>query len=56
MFLEWYGKRPIFGSVLATNIPSLAILHRCGFVIVAEGRGPDGLLEKVHRLDDQPVS
>ena len=50
-FLEWYRERPIFGSVLATNIPSLAILRRCGFVTVAEEHGHDGPHEIVLRLD-----
>lgn len=54
-FLEWYRERPIFGSVLATNIPSIAILRGCGFVTLAEERGPDGLREIVLRLDEGPV-
>ena len=54
-FLKWYRERPIFGSVLATNIPSIAILRGCGFVTVGEERGPDGLRENVLRLDEAPI-
>lgn len=50
-FLEWYDVRPIFGSVLASNAPSLALLRGCGFVTAAEEFGPDGLHEHVLRLD-----
>lgn len=50
-FLELDRNRPIFGLVAVRNIASLAILHRCGFVSVAEETGPGGVQEHLLRLD-----
>lgn len=50
-FLRLHGRRPVFGTVAATNPASGAILRRCGFLFVGEDTGPDGVQEHIFRLD-----
>ena len=49
-FLADHRERPLFASVIDTNAASQAILERCGFVVVGEETGDDGVCERTLRL------
>lgn len=38
-FLRHQPQRPIYARVAADNLASLAVLRKCGFTIVGQGRG-----------------
>ncbi len=50
-FLTEQRERPLFASVIDTNGASQAILERCGFRVVGEEMGDDGVRERTWRLD-----
>lgn len=50
MFLAEQRERPLFASVIDTNGASQAILERCGFAVVGEEIGDDGICERTLRL------
>ncbi|WP_164516124.1 GNAT family N-acetyltransferase [Sphingomonas sp. 2R-10] len=50
-FLADHAARPLFASVIDTNAASQAILERCGFTVVGEESGDDGVCERTLRLE-----
>ncbi|MGN5375238.1 GNAT family N-acetyltransferase [Sphingomonas hankookensis] len=51
MFLVQQRERPLFASVIDTNGASQTILEHCGFTVVREEAGDDGVRERTLRLD-----
>jgi len=51
LLLDEVRDRPIFAHVALGNIGSRRVLEHCGFVVVGEADGDDGVRESVLRLD-----
>lgn len=49
-FLDMAGERPVFASVVATNLRSIAVLRHAGFAWVETVAGADGVAEQVFWL------
>ena len=54
-FLKVVDTRPLVAHVVRHNLGSIRVLEKCGFVEIeageAAGSGPDGVVERVFRLD-----